>query len=100
MRGCRWAGLQHLDPRGKVADGFQIGRAVAGVLARPLPVGEGLRCEPGLRVMMRHQFRLGCSGLGKLRRQRLGNALMVLLAGAPQQGLIRHILDTTACLKV
>ena len=42
---------------------------------------------------MRQQFGLRLGGLGKLRLQHLRNALVVLLAGAPQQGLIGRVLD-------
>ena len=38
-----WQGLEQLEPLGEVADRFQIGRALDGLLARPLPVGQGLR---------------------------------------------------------
>ena len=41
-----WQGLQQRDARAHVADGFQIGRAVAGVLARALPEGNGLLESP------------------------------------------------------
>ena len=58
-----WQGLEQLDPGGQVADGFQIGRAVAGVLARPLPVGNGLLGAARLRVVMRQQLGLRLSGL-------------------------------------
>ena len=42
---------------------------------------------------MGQQLGLGGAEVGKLRLQHLGNALMVLLAGAAQQGLIGRILD-------
>jgi hypothetical protein len=54
-----WQGLEQLDPGGEVADGCQIGRAVAGVLARPLPVGNGLLGAARRRVVLGKQFRLG-----------------------------------------
>jgi hypothetical protein len=76
-----------------VADGFQIGRAITGLLARPLPVANGLLCEPSLGIMMGQQPGLRLAALGKARLQHLGNALMVLLAGAPQQRLIGCFLD-------
>ena len=60
-----WQGLEQLDPGGEVADGFQMGRAVAGVLARPLPVGNRLLGEARLRVVMRQQLGLRLGGLGK-----------------------------------
>ena len=42
---------------------------------------------------MREQLGLGLGGLRKMRRQRLGNALVVLLPGAFEEGLIRGFLD-------
>src|SRR5712692_3918155 len=33
-----WQSPEQLDPGGHVADSFQVGRAVAGLVARPLPV--------------------------------------------------------------
>ena len=44
--------LEQLNPGGEVADSFEIGRAVAGLLARPLPVANGLPCEPSLGIVM------------------------------------------------
>jgi hypothetical protein len=75
-----------------VADGFQIGRAVAGLLARPLAVGNGLLVETRFRVVPGEQLGLGLDHVGKLRLQNLGNALVVLLPGAPEQRLVRGIL--------
>ena len=77
-----WQGLEQLDPGGEVADGFQIGRAVAGSLTCLVPVVHGLFNETCLRVVMRQQFRLCLSGLWKLCLKHLGNALMVLLPRA------------------
>ena len=83
--------VEQLDASGQVADGFQIRRAVARVLARPLPVGNGLLREARLRVVVRQQFRLRLRRVGKPLRQHLRNALMVLLTCTPQQRLIgRH----------
>ena len=93
MRRRLWQGREQRNPGGQVADGFQMGRAVAGVLTRPLPVEHCLLGEARLGVVIRQQFRLGLGGLGKLRLQHLGNVLMVPLASAPQQRLIRRILD-------
>ena len=59
-----WQGLEQLDPGGEVADGFQMGRAVAGVLARPLPVGNGLLGAARLGVVLGNQFRLGLHEAG------------------------------------
>jgi len=43
--------------------------------------------------MIGQQLRLRLADLGKARLHHLGNALMVLLSGAPQQGLIGRVLD-------
>jgi len=80
-----WQGREELDRGGEMADGFQMGRARAGVLTRSLPVGNGLLGEARLSVVMRHQLWLCLYSLGKLFFQDLGNALMVLLARAPQE---------------
>ena len=82
MRRRLWQGLEQLDPGGQVADGFQIGRAVAGLLASPLPVANRLRDEPCLGIVMRQQFWLGLSGLWELGLEHLRNPLMILLPRA------------------
>ena len=64
LRGL-WQGLEHLDAGGEVVDGFQIGRAVTGVFARPLPVVHRLLGEARLRVMMRQPLGLRLGGLRK-----------------------------------
>ena len=63
------------------------------LLPGPLPVGDGLRLEPGLGVVMRQQLGLGLAVLGKLRLQHLRNALVILLPRALQQRLIGRVLD-------
>jgi hypothetical protein len=60
-----WQGLEQLDPSSHMADGFQIGRAVAGALAGPLPVGYGRLRQCRFRVVMRQQLGLGLGRLGK-----------------------------------
>ena len=65
--GRLWQGREELDPGGEVADGFQIGRAVASAFARLLPVGNSRLGEARLGVMMRQQFRLRLGGLQKVR---------------------------------
>ena len=77
-----WQGLEQLDPGGHVADGFQMGRAVAGSLTRLVPITDRLGNEPCFRIVMRQQFGLCLSGLRELGFQHLGNALMVLLPRA------------------
>src|SRR5262249_46454626 len=80
----RWQGREQRDSGGKMADGFQIGRAIAGLLACPLPVANGRLGEPSLGIVLGQQLGLRLAALGKARLQHLGNALMVLLARAPQ----------------
>ena len=65
MRRRLWQGREQLDPGGEVADGFQMGRAVAGLLTCPLPVGNGLLGEARLGVVVRQQFRLRLRRVGK-----------------------------------
>ena len=70
-----------------------MGRALDSALARPLPIGDGLRQHAGFGIVMRQQLGLSLAELGKACLQHLGNVLMVPLSGAPQQGLIGRILD-------
>ena len=92
LRGL-WQDREQLDAGGAVADGFQIGRAVAGVLARLLPVGNGLLRASRLGIVMRQQLGLSLDDGGKLRLEHLSDALVVLLPGPLQQRLIRCVLD-------
>ena len=48
-----------------VADGFQMGRAVAGLLAGPLPVVHRLLGAARRGVVLGHQFRLGLHERGE-----------------------------------
>jgi hypothetical protein len=67
-----------------VADGFDMGRALEGALASLLPIGQGLRHQACLRIMMGQQLGLRLAEVGKAPLQHLGNVLMVLLARAAQ----------------
>jgi len=60
-----WQGLQQLDPGGEVADGFNIGRAVAGLLYRPLPVDHRLLGAACGSVVLGHQLWLRLHECGK-----------------------------------
>ena len=80
MRRRLWQGLEQLNPGGQVADGFQMGRAVTGLLACLLPVANSLCNEPCFRTVMRQQFGLCLSGLWELGFEHLGNPLMVVLS--------------------
>ena len=60
-----WQGLEQLDPGGAVADGFQMGRAVAGLLARPLPVAHRLLVAARRGVVLGHQLGLRLADSGK-----------------------------------
>jgi hypothetical protein len=85
--------LEDLETFREVSNGFGIRGMLGYLLSGTLPVLHRLGGEPSLRVVLRQQFRLRRHCLGKLRLQHLGNLLMVLLSGATQQRLIRHLLD-------
>ena len=68
-----WQRREQLDAGGEVADGFQMGRAVAGLLARPLPVDHRLLGAARGSVVVRHQLWLRLHGSGETRFQDLGN---------------------------
>src|SRR5262249_42952149 len=72
---------------------FHIGRMCMTTLACPLPVAHRLLVAARRRVVLGDQLRLGPDSLRELGLQHLGDALMVLLAGAPQQRLIGRILN-------
>jgi hypothetical protein len=91
--GALWQGLQDVQPSRQMFDRFHIGRALQGALACLLPIGDGLRHQAGLHIMMGQEFGLGLTEVGKACLQYLGNALMVLLPHAPQQGLIGCFLN-------
>ena len=76
----------------EMTDRFHIGRTLHGALSCLLPVGNGLRDEASLGVVMGWQFGLGVDGLRKFLLQHLRYLLMQLLASALQQGLIRRLL--------
>src|SRR5262249_16151005 len=85
--------LEQFQTLGEVCERFRMSRALDGTLACPLPISHSLLPETRLRVMMRRQLRLDLDNLSKLRRQHLGNTLMVLLARVLQERLIGGILD-------
>ena len=68
-------------------------RVLQGTLPGSLPIGDGLRRPPRLGVVLRQEFRLSGTGPRKLLFQHLGDVLMELLTGTPQQGLIRRFLE-------
>jgi hypothetical protein len=88
-----WQGREDGEPLPEVGDGFRMGGALDGVLSRLVPIMDCLFVETRLRAMMRQEFGLGGSSLGKLRLQHLGHALMIPLPGAAQQRLIGNIAD-------
>jgi hypothetical protein len=92
-RGRLGHGGQHLQPRGELLTRFGIRRARHSALPGLVPVGQGLGLEARFRVVPGQQFGLCGCGLGKLRRQHLGNALVILLSGALEERLIRRLLD-------
>ena len=88
-----WQGSEQLQSFGEVRHRFQIGPSARGRGGPPVPVGDRLRVQAGLGVVMRHQFGLRRNGLWEPCFQHLGDTLMVSLARAPQQRLIGRILD-------
>ena len=75
-------GLEQLDAGGHVVDGFQMGRAVAGLLAGPLPIDYCLLGAARRRVVLGDQLRLGLHKRGEPGFKDLGNLLVHLLPGA------------------
>ena len=73
--------------------GLLVGALVEGVLARTLPVGNGLGRAAGRCGMMRDELGLGGDDLGELLLQDLDQALVVVLPCLLQQGLIGSILN-------
>ena len=69
------------------------GGALQRPLASPLPIRYGVCRQPGFAVMVRDQFRSGLDRVGETAFEQFGDLAMVLLAGAPQQRLVRRILD-------
>jgi hypothetical protein len=65
--GCLWQGREQLNAGGQVADGFEMGRAVAGLLAGPLPVVHRLLGAARRRVVLGEQLRLGLHERRELR---------------------------------
>ena len=61
-----WQGREELDRGGEMADGFQMGRAVAGVLTRSLPVDHRLLGAVRRGVVLGNKLRLGLHGGGEL----------------------------------
>jgi hypothetical protein len=72
---------------------FQMGRALEGPLARPLPISHRLLSKARLGVVLGKEFRLHVAGLRESCLQHVGNPLMILLPRIPQQRLIGHVLD-------
>ena len=62
-----WQGCKEIEPLREVADRLEMGGALEGALTRGLPVGNGLRPEIRLGVVMCQHFRLRLNGLGELR---------------------------------
>ena len=54
-----WQGLEQLEPLRQVGDRFHERRALARALARPLPVGDSLRDQARLGVVMRQRAQAG-----------------------------------------
>jgi hypothetical protein len=91
--GRLWQGLQQLDSSGAVADGFHIGRALAGLLGRPQPVDDRLLVVARRSVVLGYQLRLGLGQRRELRFEDLGNLLVDVLSGALEQRRIGRVLN-------
>ena len=76
-----------------MTDGFQIGRAFAGLFARPLPVVHRLLGAACRGVVLGDQLRLGLHERGEPGFEDLGNLLVHLLPGALEQRRIGRVLD-------
>src|SRR5689334_16109776 len=85
--------LEQFYPFPEMAYCFQIGRPLARSFPRLLPIENGPVCEPGFRVMIRQQFRLGLGNLGKSGAQDLGNLRVILLPPALEERLISRVLN-------
>ena len=84
---------QNLQPCGEELERFGIRRVLRGTLPSLVPVRQGLSLEARFRVVPGQQFGLGDRSLGELRRQHLGNTLVILLSRALEERLIRRLLD-------
>ena len=84
--------LQEVDPSGAVADGFHVGRAVAGLLARPRPVMHRRRGAACRRVVLGDQGRLHFHACGKPGCYHLRTLLVHLRPGALAQRLLGSLL--------
>ena len=93
MLRCLWQGLEQFDPGGQMADGFQMGRVVAGVLTRSLPVVHCLLSVARGSVVLGHHLGLSLDSLREVCLQELRHLLMHLLPRTPQQRGIGGILD-------
>src|SRR5262249_46136056 len=90
---CLGERLEQREPLTEMSNSFDMGGALGSSLRRSMPIRDCFLCEPCLGIMMRQQFRLSFSRLWELGFKHQGYALMVLLPRAPQQGLIRRVLN-------
>jgi hypothetical protein len=85
MLGRLWQSREQLDPGGKMANGFQMGRAIAGLVARLVPVDNRLLGTACRGVVLGEQLRLGFHERGEPGFEDPGNLLVDLLPGAFEQ---------------
>src|SRR5262249_5157040 len=90
--GCIWQSSKQLQSFGEMRDRFRMGRALTRLLPGALPIGERLRTQPRLGVVVGHQAGPGQRYLSELRLQSLGNPMMIMLTRPPQQGRISRFL--------
>ena len=84
---------EHVERAREVADDLAVRRAPGRARARASPVQDGGLGQPRLRVVVRDQLRLLLRGLREALDEHARDALVVLLARAPEQRLVRGVLD-------
>jgi len=93
MCGRLWHSLEEFNPVGHMADRFQMGRALARVLACPLPVAHRRLGAARRGVVLGDQFRLHLYECGEPGFEGLGDLLVDLLPSTLEQRRIRRVLD-------
>jgi hypothetical protein len=91
--GGGWEDPEQREPFGQVADRLDTRRTFEGSLTRPLPIGDGLGDETGLRVVMGESFGLGLTRLRISCLEDLRNWAMGLVPHVRWYRLIGHFLS-------
>ena len=95
MLGALWClgqCAEQLQAPARVRGGFVVGIALQRALPGGLPVGDGLRGQAGLCVVVCQQLGLRGNGFRERGFECLGDALMVVLLGALEQRLVGRVL--------